>query len=145
MTDCIFCKIINKEIPSYTIYEDEDILAFLDISQVSKGHTLVIPKKHVADIFEYDEDLAARVFTKIPEIVRAVRLFDPEIKGLNLLNNNGEFASQSVFHSHFHLIPRYANESIDGFGLQWDTKGDNVSPENFTEIKNSIISKLEEK
>lgn len=145
MTDCIFCKIINKEIPSYTVYEDEDILAFLDISQVSKGHTLVIPKKHVADLFEYDEDLAARVFAKIPKIARAVRVFDPEIMGVNVLNNNGEFASQSVFHSHFHLIPRYDNDSIDGFGLKWDTKGDTFSSEKFTEIKNSIISKLEEK
>lgn len=145
MTDCIFCKIINKEIPSYTIYEDEDIHAFLDISQVSKGHTLVIPKKHVANIFEYDEALAARVFTKIPGIARAVRAFDPEIKGLNLLNNNGKIASQSVFHSHFHLIPRYSDDRMDGFGLKWDTHGDNMSPEDFAKIKDSIISELEEK
>ncbi|NLB99571.1 MAG: HIT domain-containing protein, partial [Lactobacillales bacterium] len=72
MTNCIFCKIINHEIPNYTVYEDEDVLAYLDISQVTKGHTLVIPKKHVADIFEYDEELATKVFAKVPQIARAV-------------------------------------------------------------------------
>lgn len=144
MPDCIFCKIINQEIPSYTVYEDDDIKAFLDISQVSIGHTLIVPKKHVADIFEYDEELAAKVFSKIPQISRAVRTFDPEIEGLNLLSNNGEIASQSVFHSHFHLIPRYADSEKDGFGLKWDTQGDSVSPEDFIKIKDAIVSKLEE-
>lgn len=144
MTDCIFCKIINHEIPSYTIYEDEDVLAFLDISQVSKGHTLVIPKKHVANIFEYDEELAARVWSKLPLIARAVRKFDPDIKGMNVLNNNGEIASQSVFHSHFHLIPRYEDSERDGFGLKWQTHGETYTPEEFQTIKETIISELEE-
>lgn len=144
MSDCIFCKIINKEIPSYTIYEDENMLAFLDISQVSKGHTLVVPKKHVSDIFEFNEELASAVFSKIPEIARAVRTFDPEIKGLNLLNNNGKIASQSVFHSHIHLIPRYEDEKLDGFGLKWNTHGDDFSTDDFHNIQQAIISELEE-
>ena len=89
------------------MYEDDVVLAFLDISQVTPGHTLVVPKKHVANIFEYDEDLASAVFARIPKIARAVQASNPDIKGLNILSNNGELAYQSVFHSHIHLIPRY--------------------------------------
>ena len=66
MTDCIFCKIIEGQIPSAKVYEDEDVYAFLDITQVTPGHTLFIPKTHVHNIFEYDEDLAAKVMTKLP-------------------------------------------------------------------------------
>ena len=115
MTDCIFCKIISGEIPSYTVYEDEEVYAFLDLSQVTKGHTLVIPKKHVTDIFEYDDDLAAKLFARIPKIARALEKAFPDMQGLNLINNNKELAYQSVFHSHIHLIPRYAPD--DDFAL----------------------------
>lgn len=144
MTDCIFCKIVNHEIPNYTVYEDDEVLAYLDISQVSKGHTLVIPKKHVADIFEYDQDLAATIFSKIPAIARAIKEHDSDIMGMNILNNNGSFASQSVFHSHFHLIPRYEDTQIDGFGLKWETHGDAYSPEIFNEIAQAIKNEMEE-
>ena len=75
MTDCIFCKIIDGEIPSYKVYEDDVVCAFLDISQTTPGHTLVVPKKHVKDIFEYDGDLAAEVFARIPKIARALASF----------------------------------------------------------------------
>ena len=111
--NCIFCKIIAGDIPSYTVYEDDVVKAFLDISQVTDGHLLVIPKKHVANLFEYDADLAGQVFSRIPKIARALQKSTPEILGLNLMNNNGEVAYQSVFHSHFHLLPRYGNK--DGF------------------------------
>ena len=117
MTDCIFCKIINQEIPSYKVYEDEVVYAFLDISQVTKGHTLVVPKKHVTDIFEYDEDLAAAVFSRVPKIAKAIELAFPEIEGLNIVNNNKELAYQSVFHSHIHLIPRYSKN--DDFSMHF--------------------------
>ena len=80
MDNCIFCKIIKGEIPSITVYEDNNVKAFLDISQATKGHVLVVPKKHVKDIFEYDEELAKDVFAKIPMIARAVKESDPEIK-----------------------------------------------------------------
>lgn len=112
MADCIFCKIIDGEIPSYKVYEDDVVYAFLDISQTTPGHTLVVPKKHVKDIFEYDEDLASAVFARLPKIARAVKASDPKILGLNILNNNGEAAYQSVFHSHIHLIPRYADDDF---------------------------------
>lgn len=112
-----FCKIIDQEIPSYKIYEDEKVYAFLDISQATKGHTLVVPKKHVNDIFEYDENLAADLFTRIPKIARALEKAFPEMEGLNIINNNKELAYQSVFHSHVHLIPRYSKRMIFRFTL----------------------------
>lgn len=121
MDDCVFCKIINGDIPSTTIYEDDDIKAFFDISQVTPGHTLVVPKKHVKDIFAYDEDLAERVFKKIPMIARAIEASNPKIIGMNICQNNGEIAYQSVMHSHIHLVPRYSKD--DDFSMHW---GDNT-------------------
>ncbi len=141
MSECIFCKIIDGEIPSRKVYEDDTVIAILDISQVTKGHTLVISKKHVRNILDYTDELAADVFAKIPKIARAVRSFDPECEGLNLLMNNEEIASQSVFHGHVHLLPRY-NSDKDGFGLKWDTHSDDYSDDELDEIRNKIVSTL---
>ncbi len=103
---CVFCEIIAGNIPSSKIYEDDEVLAILDLSQVTKGHTLVMPKKHVGSLLEADEETACacmRVITRLSgQIVR-----NTGAAGLNLLNNNGEAAGQSVGHLHFHLIPRY--------------------------------------
>ncbi|CAI2588752.1 Protein hit [Apilactobacillus kunkeei] len=142
MSDCVFCKIINGEIPSYTIYEDEYVKAFLDISQATPGHTLVVPKKHVANIYEYDEKLAEQVFSRIPKIARAIQKSAPDILGMNIVNNNGELAYQSVFHSHFHLIPRYSEN--DGFSMSFQDNSDKYNEEAFEQIKANIISSLEE-
>lgn len=117
MDDCIFCKIINKEIPSYKVYEDDLVYAFLDISQATKGHTLLVPKTHVKDIFEYDEELAAKIFSRVPKIAKALEAAFPEMEGLNIINNNKELAYQSVFHSHIHLIPRYSKN--DDFSMHF--------------------------
>lgn len=117
MTDCIFCKIAAGEIPSAKVYEDEKVLAFLDISQVTPGHTLVIPKEHVKDIFDYHSEHAGEVFARVPKIARAIQKAFPESKGMNIMLNNGPLAYQSVFHSHIHLLPRYSEE--DGFGIQF--------------------------
>lgn len=122
----IFDLIIAGDIPSYKVYEDDDVLAFLDLSQATPGHTLLIPKQHVADIYGYDEDLAARVLTKIPVVSRAIRNSDPAIIGLNVLMNNGVAAGQSVFHSHVHLIPRYEN---DGLNLPADVESHDTTPD----------------
>ena len=88
MTDeeknCIFCKIVRGEIPSYTVYEDDVVKAFLDISQNTPGHTLVVPKKHVKDIFAYDDELAAAVFSRLPKIARAIKASNPKIVGMNI-------------------------------------------------------------
>ncbi|MBO0410086.1 HIT family protein [Enterococcus hulanensis] len=136
MENCIFCKIIDQEIPSYKIYEDEKVYAFLDISQATKGHTLVVPKQHVTDIFEYDDTLAADVFARIPKIARAIEKAFPEMDGLNILNNNKELAYQSVFHSHIHLVPRYSKN--DDFSIHFGNHTDQQTPEEMQAIADKI-------
>lgn len=140
MSDCIFCKIINGDIPSYKVYEDEDVYAFLDITQVTKGHTLVLPKKHVKDLLEYDEELAEKVFAKLPKISRSILKAFPEAKGLNVINNNSELAYQSVFHSHIHLIPRYSKE--DDFSIHFGNHQKDYTKEEMKEIAEKIAKEL---
>lgn len=135
MAECIFCKIINGEIPSTKVYEDEHVLAFLDISQVTKGHTLVIPKEHHENIFELPEESARQLFAVVPKISSAIREKYQPI-GLNLLNNNGEKAGQSVFHFHLHIIPRYGEG--DGFGAVWKTHTSEYQPEDLKQIAEGI-------
>ncbi|EFQ57138.1 HIT family protein [Streptococcus downei] len=113
MSDCIFCKIIAGEIPSSKIYEDEKVLAFLDISQTTKGHTLVIPKEHVRNMLEMSDQTAADVFARLPKLARAIKTATGA-KGLNILNNNEEVAGQTVFHAHIHIIPRYSDQDEVG-------------------------------
>ncbi len=109
--ECIFCKIIEGEIPSYKVYEGSKVLAFLDITQGTKGHTLVIPKKHVKNVYELDEETASDVFKVVPKIANALKqAFHPI--GLNIVNNNDK-PLQSVFHFHIHLIPRYENDGME--------------------------------
>ena len=113
MSDCIFCKIIAGEIPSSKIYEDGKVLAFLDISQTTKGHTLVIPKEHVRNMLEMSDQTAADVFARLPKLARAIKTATGA-KGLNILNNNEEVAGQTVFHAHIHIIPRYSDQDEVG-------------------------------
>jgi len=109
--DCVFCRIIAGEIPSYKVYEDEHILAILDISQATKGHTLIIAKEHYKNLYDIDEELAGNIFKTIPKIARAIRdAFHPI--GLNVLINT-EKPLQTVFHFHVHLIPRYHMDGVD--------------------------------
>lgn len=107
--DCIFCKIIKGEIPSHKVYEDENVLAFLDVNPVSKGHTLVVPKKHVEDIHG-TEDMTY-MWEAIVKVTDAIdEALEPE--GFNIDQNNGEVAGQEVFHMHFHVTPRYTGDEI---------------------------------
>lgn len=140
MNDCVFCKIIANEIPSYKVYEDEQVLAFLDLSQVTKGHTLLIPKTHVPDIFSFDEELSKTLFSRVPKIARALEAAFPDMKGLNIVNNNKELAYQSVFHSHLHLIPRYSKE--DDFKIRFVNNQEKYTPENMKEIANQIAAQV---
>lgn len=142
MTDCIFCKIIAGAIPSYTVYEDDVVKAFLDISQGTPGHTLVVPKKHVKDLFAYDEDLAAAVFSRLPKIARAVKKSNPAIKGMNIINNNGEVAYQSVFHSHIHLVPRYTDQ--DDFKIIFKDNSAKYDEDKYKEIQQAIVKQMED-
>ncbi len=112
MDDCIFCKIINKEIPCYKIYENDFVLAFFDITQIAKGHTLVIPKKHFVNIFDCEDKY-------LEEIIKVIKIISNHYKkvlnctGVNILNASGKSAQQSVFHIHFHIIPRFDNDGYD--------------------------------
>lgn len=127
--DCIFCKIDKGEIPSYTIYEDKNVRAFLDITQGTKGHTLIIPKRHIKNIYELDEQTAQDVFKVVPKIATALKTaFNPI--GLNVINNNDQ-PLQSVFHFHIHLIPRYED---DGVKLSTVNNYGKVTQEEFMEL-----------
>jgi histidine triad (HIT) family protein len=135
MSECIFCKIVNGEIPAAKVFENEHVLAFLDISQVTKGHTLVIPKIHKENLYELTPDIASKLYEVVPSIATAIKTeFDPI--GLNSINNNGEHAGQSVFHFHLHLIPRYGKG--DGFGAVWKSHQEQYSGEELKEIAANI-------
>lgn len=134
--DCIFCKIIAGEIPSKKIYEDENVLSFLDISPVNFGHTLVIPKKHYTDLLSADEATLSFLMLAVkkiaPILIRAV-----DASGFNLNLNNGSVAGQVVDHLHFHIIPRFVD---DGLKLWSGSDCDHQRSEKLIEeIKKSFI------
>lgn len=106
--NCIFCKIANGEIPSSTVYEDEDFRVILDLGPATKGHALILPKDHFKDVCELDEKIAAKVLPLAAKIGAAMRE-SLGCAGFNLVQNNGEAAGQTVFHFHVHVIPRYEN------------------------------------
>ena len=108
--DCIFCKLLNGEIPTNAIYEDDDFKVILDMGPATKGHALILPKEHYANLFELPEEIASKVMvlakrqaTKMKERLNC--------QGFNLVQNNGECAGQTVMHFHYHLIPRYENDN----------------------------------
>ena len=132
--NCIFCKIAAGNIPSATIYEDNDFRVILDIEPASKGHALILPKEHYANLYELSDELAAKalivakkVITKMTGILGC--------DGYNVVQNNGEAAGQTVFHFHIHLIPRYKDDNVN---IGW-------SQGNLTEeIKAEILSGMNE-
>lgn len=113
---CVFCKIAKHEIPSKVVYEDEMVLAFLDIQPVTKGHTLIIPKEHFANFAEIPRDVAAHIHEVA---IQLTKRYEEVLKpaGFNLLSNMHEAAGQTMFHMHFHLIPRY--DENDGLLLKF--------------------------
>lgn len=128
--NCIFCKLANKDIPTNIIYEDDRFIVILDASPATKGHALILPKNHAANIYELpDEDasavfvLAKKLATKMTEILHC--------DGFNIVQNNGEVAGQTVFHFHMHLIPRYLNDGNQD-KLTWNHA--EFTPEEIAEI-----------
>ncbi|MBP3676939.1 MAG: HIT family protein [Agathobacter sp.] len=106
--DCIFCKLANGDIPTNTIYEDEEFRVIMDAAPATKGHALVLPKNHYADIYEIDPEVLGRAIQVGQKVIKhATKVLGCE--GYNLLQNNGEVAGQTIFHFHLHLIPRYAD------------------------------------
>lgn len=110
--DCTFCRIVKKEINVETIHEDELVIAFLDKNPVSKGHTLIIPKQHVENVFDISEDVLRRI-TEVAKLLAERSRKELGATGVNLLHASGKDAQQSLFHFHFHLVPRYPNDSLD--------------------------------
>lgn len=111
MEDCIFCRIIRGEIPSYKVYEDDSVMAFLDIRPISEGHTLVIPKKHFIDLFEIDEETFGKVSSAAKKIANKMKDV-LGVDGVNLCHASGAAAEQSVFHFHMHVIPRRKDDGM---------------------------------
>lgn len=111
MESCLFCKIINKEIPADIIYEDEDTIAILDIHPVNIGHALVIPKRHIENIYGFEEGDTNAVFSVAQKMTKAVKTA-VQAEGINLHMNNERPAGQMVFHAHIHVIPRYDNDGL---------------------------------
>ena len=130
--NCIFCKIANGEIPSTTLYEDEDFRVILDLGPATRGHGLLLPKNHFANLFELDDETAQKailVAKKMAGKMKAALGAD----GFNLVQNNGEAAGQTVFHFHMHLIPRYEN---DNAGILWEPG--ETTPEDMAEVKRLV-------
>ncbi|MCR5282193.1 MAG: HIT family protein [Lachnospiraceae bacterium] len=130
--NCIFCKIANGEIPSKTIYEDEEFRAILDLGPAAKGHALILPKDHYANLFELPDETAASVM-KLAKTLGARMKEKLKADGFNLVQNNGECAGQTVFHFHLHLIPRYTD---DGQKIGW--KPGAPSQDELEEIRRQI-------
>ena len=109
---CIFCKIANGEIPSATLYEDDDFRVIMDLNPASKGHSLILPKEHAANLFELPDETAAKVMPLAKKIGAKLKEgFNAD--GFNVVQNNGTYAGQTVFHFHTHLIPRYEGDTVN--------------------------------
>lgn len=132
--NCIFCKLANGEIPSATLYEDEDFRVILDLGPATRGHALILPKEHAANIYEMEDELLGKAFQLAKKMI--VKLTDVlGCDGYNVVQNNGEAAGQTVFHFHIHLIPRYKGDK-SGFGWKMGKLKD--------EDRDDILAKLKE-
>ena len=123
--NCIFCKLANGQIPTNTIFEDEDFRVILDNSPATKGHTLILPKQHYANIFEIDDEIlgkAAKLAKKVITHEKKVLGCD----GYNVLQNNGEVAGQTVHHFHMHVIPRHAGDDVKVTWKQGETESESL-------------------
>ena len=137
--DCIFCKIVQGEIPSYKVYEDDSVYAFLDISQGTKGHTLVVHKTHAKTVYDLDETIAQDVFKAVPKLSRALKkAFNPI--GLNVISNN-EAPHQTVDHFHIHLLPRYKDDDIV---LSMVNHFDDYEQKDYVEVLDAIKDALKQ-
>ncbi|OGE81215.1 MAG: hypothetical protein A3H72_03535 [Candidatus Doudnabacteria bacterium RIFCSPLOWO2_02_FULL_48_8] len=133
--DCVFCKIICKEIPSDIIFEDDKVMAFMDIRPVSRGHALVVPKEHKADIVETDDDVISDTVLEAKKIAAAIQ-HALHADGFTISTNRGEAAGQTVFHLHFHIIPRYRRDGLTAWPHQ------DTTPETRSQIAAEIKKQL---
>lgn len=130
--DCIFCKIANGEIPANALYEDDLVKVIFDLSPASEGHVLILPKSHYDDVYSLDDDTAAHIFKVAVKIANAMKK-SLNIDGLNIVQNNGEAAGQTVFHFHMHIIPRYTDDTVN---IKWVLG--KISEDEIEKLKNKI-------
>ena len=129
--NCLFCKLIKREIPARVVYEDDETIAFLDPNPVSDGHTLVIPKKHFANLYDIDKDILAKLIVTVQKMAIAIKKA-VGADGINIEMNNDRPAGQVIFHAHIHIVPR-----IDDDGLRhWP--GQERSAEQLSKTANDI-------
>ena len=138
MKDCLFCKIVRGEIPSSKVYEDDDVLAFLDISQTTVGHTLVIPKKHYDNFLDTPKEVMHKVMDVAQRIGQA-QIMMLGAKGVNILSNVNKEAGQSIIHFHVHVIPRYISNEGFQITMKENPKASELSlPSLANEIKKGL-------
>lgn len=132
--NCIFCKIANGEIPSRTVYEDEDFRVILDLNPATKGHALILPKNHFKNLYEIDDETAAKV---LPLAKKMATTMTEKLgcDGFNIIQNNNEVAGQTVFHFHMHLIPRYQDDN-QNLVMQ----PNEMLPEELDAVRDTIVS-----
>lgn len=130
--DCVFCKIIKSEIPSFKIFENDKVFCFLDVNPLTEGHTLVVPKEHYENIFDVSEN-------DLKEIISVVKNLSEKMKkvwgveGVNITSANGETAEQSIFHLHFHIIPRRMGDGLE-MNKWWNSKNHKADPEELKQL-----------
>ena len=134
--DCVFCKIVNGDIPSNTIYENSEFKVIMDISPATKGHVLVLPKEHFKDIYDIDAETAGKLFQLAAVVARALKEV-LHCDGLNIIQNNGEIAGQTVFHFDMHLIPRYEGDDVT---VKW--KEHSMDAEEMDQLRKDIRKAL---
>lgn len=131
--DCIFCKLANGVFPTNSIYEDEDFNVILDLAPASKGHALILPKQHADNLFELPDDIAGKAMVLAKKLAKTMKE-KLDCDGLNVVQNNGAVAGQTVLHFHLHLIPRYED---DGQKIAW--KPQEVPAEELTAVKELLV------
>lgn len=134
--DCIFCKIARGDIPSATVYETGDFKVILDVAPANRGHSLIIPKEHYDNIFQLDGETAAKMFSMATVVARAIK-DETKCDGLNVVQNNGEVAGQTVNHFHIHLVPRFKDDDVK---ITW--KPQETVPEQQDELAKALKKRI---
>ena len=134
--DCIFCKIANGEIPSATVYESSEFRVIMDISPATRGHCLIITKEHYEDVYEIGAETAGKLFSLATVVARCLKE-EVKCEGMNIIQNNGKIAGQTVFHFHLHLIPRYSKDQVN---IMW--KNQEISKQELEEMSKNLRKRI---
>ena len=134
--DCIFCKLANGVIPTNSLYEDDVVKVIFDAGPASSGHVLILPKEHFDNVYSLDDDTAAHIFQVAVKVAKALKE-GLNLEGLNIVQNNGEIAGQTVFHFHMHIIPRYKGDTVN---VGW--KPGEVTDEEIEKIKSLVCPRI---